>query len=290
MRTIKTSTFSIAGYDPQTGELGIAVQSKFLAAGAIVPFVRIGAGAIATQALANPAYGPDGLDLLEQGLSPTEVIEQLTAEDPGSSHRQLGIVDGSGESASFTGRDCLEWAGGITGNNFAVQGNILVGEATVEAMAESFQESEGQLADRLLMALQAGQAAGGDSRGQQAAALLVHKKDGGYGGLTDKYIDLRVDDHPEPIKKLAELLDLFYLYFKESDVEEVELSGQQLKEVQQLLIDFGIYDGPVDGRYSEDFAQALETFYSRENFEERIPDGKTMPVDILDYLRNRVNG
>jgi len=287
MKTKKTSTFSIAGFDPETEELGVAVQSKFLAAGAIVPYIKAGVGAIATQALANPAYGPEGIKLLEKGHSPSEVIEILTEADDGSPHRQLGIVDFKGRSANFTGSDCLDWAGGVTGDNYAVQGNILVNQETVEEMAKTFEETGGRLADRLLRALQAGQSAGGDSRGQQAAAILVYKKNGGYGGLTDKYIDLRVDDHPEPIEKLAELLDLFYLYFLESDVEHVELKGQQLIEVQELLIDFGLYDGPVDGEFNQDFKKALNSFYSRENFEERIPEGKTMPLDILEYLRSR---
>ncbi|MBF8437391.1 DUF1028 domain-containing protein [Halanaerobiaceae bacterium Z-7014] len=288
MKTKKTSTFSIIGFDPETEELGVAVQSKFLAAGAIVPYIKAGVGAIATQALANPAYGPDGIELLEKGHSPSEVIEILTEQDDGSRHRQLGIVDIKGRSANFTGDECLDWAGGLTGENFAVQGNILVNKETVEEMAKTFEKTEGRLADRLLKALEAGQAAGGDSRGQQAAALLVYKENGGYGGLTDKYIDLRVDDHPEPIEKLAGLLDLFYLYFLESDVDHVELKGQQLIEVQELLVDFGLYDGPVDGEFNQDFEKALNSFYSRENFEERIPEGRTMPLDILEYLRSRV--
>ncbi len=288
MKTKKTSTFSIVGFDPETEELGVAVQSKFLAAGAIVPYIKSGVGAIATQALANPAYGPDGIELLEKGHSPSEVIEILTEKDDGSDHRQLGIVDIKGHSANFTGSECLDWAGGLTGDNYAVQGNILVNKETVEEMASTFEETEERLADRLLKALQAGQAAGGDSRGQQAAAILIYKENGGYGGLTDKYIDLRVDDHPEPIEKLAELLDLFYLYFLESDVDHVELKGQQLIEVQELLVDFGLYDGPVDGEFNSDFEKALNNFYSRENFEERIPEGKTMPLDILEYLRSRV--
>ncbi len=288
MKTKKTSTFSIVGFDPETEELGVAVQSKFLAAGAIVPYIKAGVGAIATQALANPAYGPDGIELLEKGHSPSEVIEILTEQDDGSRHRQLGIVDIKGRSANFTGDECLDWAGGLTGENFAVQGNILVNKETVEEMAKTFEKTEGRLADRLLKALEAGQAAGGDSRGQQAAALLVYKENGGYGGLTDKYIDLRVDDHPEPIEKLAGLLDLFYLYFLESDVDHVELKGQQLIEVQELLVDFGLYDGPVDGEFNQDFEKALNSFYSRENFEERIPEGRTMPLDILEYLRSRV--
>ena len=288
MKTKKTSTFSIVGFDPETEELGVAVQSKFLAAGAIVPYIKAGVGAIATQALANPAYGPDGIELLEKGHSPSEVIEILTEQDDGSRHRQLGIVDIKGRSANFTGDECLDWAGGLTGENFAVQGNILVNKETVEEMAKTFEKTEGRLADRLLKALEAGQAAGGDSRGQQAAALLVYKENGGYGGLTDKYIDLRVDDHPEPIEKLAGLLDLFYLYFLESDVDHVELKGQQLIEVQKLLMDFGLYDGPVDGEFNQDFEKALNSFYSRENFEERIPEGRTMPLDILEYLRSRV--
>ncbi len=287
MNSIKTATFSLAGFDPETGELGIAVQSKFLAAGAIVPHIKFGVGAVATQALANPAYGPRGLELLERGLSPQETVEQLIQEDEASDQRQVGIIDADGRSATFTGKNCLEWAGGTAGENFAAQGNILVNRETVTALAETFQNEQGRLADRLLAALEAADRAGGDRRGKQSAALLVYKEKGGYGGLTDKFIDLRVDDHPEPIIRLAELLELFDLYFSERDVEMLELKGELLEEVQRLLQEMGYYQGDISGEYSSEFTESLLNFYRQENFEERVPDGQKIPGDILNYLRKR---
>ncbi len=287
MNSIKMATFSLAGFDPETGELGIAVQSKFLAAGAIVPHIKAGVGAVATQALANPAYGPRGLELLERGLSPQETVEQLIQEDKDSDQRQVGIIDASGCSATFTGENCLDWAGGIAGENFAAQGNILVNRETVTALAETFQEKQGRLADRLLAALEAADRAGGDRRGKQSASLLVYKEKGGYGGLTDKYIDLRVDDHSEPIARLNELLELFYLYFSERDVKMLELKGKLLEEVQNLLQKMDYYQGEVSGEYSSEFAESLIRFYHQENFEERVPESQEIPADILEYLRNR---
>lgn len=284
----ETSTFSIVGFDPETEELGVAVQSKFLAAGAIVPHIEAGVGAVATQAMANPAYGPEGLQLLKEGKDPEETIKILTEEDDASVHRQVGIVDAAGRSASFTGGECMEWAGGITGVNFSVQGNILVNRDTVTEMAKTFRAEEGPLADRLLAALFAADEAGGDRRGKQSAALLVYKEEAGYGGLTDKYIDLRVDDNPAPIEKLSELLDLFKLYFVERETESIPLEDETLVETQKLLSEFGIYEGPVDGEYNGKFERSLQEFYYQENFEERVPEQRVIPADILDYLRQRV--
>ncbi len=286
-KPLKTSTFSIAGFDPETGDLGIAVQSKFLAAGAIVPHILSGVGAVATQALANPSYGPNGLKLLAEGLSPEEVIEKLTKEDSDFNHRQVGVIDARGRSASFTGKECLDFAGGISGNNFAAQGNILVGKETVEAMAETFINTKGPLADRLLESLKAGQKAGGDKRGQQAAALVVYREKGGYAGLTDKYIDLRVDDDPEPIEKLSEMLELFYLYFSDRKVKKIPLEGKILLEVKNSLKKSGLFSGPINDELSPEFKDALLTFYYQENFEERIPRENEIPEDILDYMRKR---
>jgi len=201
-------TFSIAGYDPATGDLGVAVASKFLAVGSVVPFARAGVGAIATQAFANTSYGPRGLELLRRGLSPDEVIRRLTRDDPQREQRQIGVVDMKGRAATYTGKSCIRWAGGIAGKHFAAQGNILTGEAVVKAMANTFQRTSGELAVRLLTALEAGEKAGGDARGKQSAALLVVRKGGGYAGFDDRYIDLRVDDHPDPIPELRRLLTM----------------------------------------------------------------------------------
>lgn len=208
------ATFSIVGFDPGTGELGVAVQSKFVAVGAVVPWARAGVGAIATQAWANTRFGPVGLALLAAGKTPEEVGETLVAMDSRAGHRQFGIVDASGRSVTFTGEECLDWAGGRSGPNFAVQGNILAGPGVVDAMAEAFTSVEGDLGERLLAALAAGQAAGGDRRGRQSAALLIVREGWGYGGLNDRYRDLRVDDHPTPIAELQRLHELHRSVFK----------------------------------------------------------------------------
>ena len=202
------ATFSIVAFDPNTKELGIAVQSKFIAVGAVVPWARAGLGAIATQSYANTKYGPLGLEYLAQGLGPKEVIDKLTAEDSSAPSRQVGIIDAAGRPATFTGAKCNPWAGGRTGKNYAVQGNILTGPEVVDAMAEAFEKAEGELGARLITALDAGQAAGGDRRGKQSAALYIVREGWGYGGFNDRYRDIRVDEHPEPIKELRRIYEL----------------------------------------------------------------------------------
>jgi uncharacterized Ntn-hydrolase superfamily protein len=206
------ATFSIVGFDPETGELGIAVASKFLAVGAVVPHATAGVGAIATQAFANTSYGPEGLRLLDVGMDPHDVLEKLTSADAEKERRQVGIVGANGASATFTGKECIPWAGGKAGRYYACQGNILVCEATVDAMARAFETGEGELGVRLVKALKAGEEAGGDARGKQSAALLVVKEGGGYGGFNDRYMDLRVDDHPEPIDELERILSIQLAY------------------------------------------------------------------------------
>jgi len=199
------ATFSIVGFDPDTGDLGIAVQSRFFAVGAVVPWARAGVGAVATQSFANTAFGPDGLELLASGETAESTLAQLLGDDPGKELRQLGIVDAQGQAATFTGESCLSWAGGRTGAHFAAEGNILAGPAVVNAMADTFETTDGDLGGRLLAALAAGQAAGGDARGRQSAALVVVREGGGYGGHNDRYIDLRVDDNAAPIRELRRL-------------------------------------------------------------------------------------
>jgi len=202
------ATFSIVAYDPETQELGIAVQSKFIAVGAVVPWARAGVGAIATQSFANTTYGPKGLELLAKGESPEDVIKKLTDDDGEAARRQVGIVDAKGRSATFTGAGCMKWAGGVKGENYCCQGNILAGEAVVKAMEKTFLETKGDLGDRLLAALQAGQDKGGDTRGMQSAALLIVREGWGYAGFNDRYRDLRVDDHAKPIEELKRVLAL----------------------------------------------------------------------------------
>jgi uncharacterized Ntn-hydrolase superfamily protein len=217
-KTEPVATFSIAGFDPHTGDLGVAVQSKFFAVGSVVPWAKAGVGAIATQSYANVSYGPDGLELLAKGKSARETVETLTSADGNKQRRQLGIVDAKGNSASFTGSGCHPWAGHIEKPDFCAQGNILTGKEVVDAMAASFEQSQkqakGGLCNWLVDALTAGQDAGGDSRGRQSAALLVVRKKGGYGGGNDRFIDLRVDDHKTPITELRRLLQLHKNLFK----------------------------------------------------------------------------
>jgi uncharacterized Ntn-hydrolase superfamily protein len=203
------ATFSVVGFDSETGDLGVAVQSKFFAVGSVVPWAKAGVGAVATQAFGNTTFGPRGLSLLEEGLPVEEVLRRLLEDDPDRERRQVGIVDAQGRSAAFTGDSCLVWAGHRTGPNFAVQGNILVSEETVVAMEKAFTETEGILGERLMRAIEAGQAAGGDSRGVQSAAILIVREGGGYGGFNDVYCDLRVDDHEDPIGELRRIFDMW---------------------------------------------------------------------------------
>jgi uncharacterized Ntn-hydrolase superfamily protein len=202
------ATFSIVAYDPGTGELGVAVASRFFAVGSVVPWAKAGIGAVATQAFANTSFGWRGLDLLASGLSPEEVRDTLLVGDDNPEQRQFGIVDAQGRSITYTGSKCLNWAGGRAGQNYAVQGNILTGEAVVVAMEKAFLETTGTLADRMYAAMVAGDSEGGDSRGKQSAAMLVVKEGAGYGGYDDKAIDIRVDDDPEPFKELGRLLNI----------------------------------------------------------------------------------
>ncbi|MBT2693670.1 DUF1028 domain-containing protein [Bacillus sp. ISL-55] len=279
-------TFSIAGYDPQEKEWGIAVQSKFLGVGAVVPFAKAGVGAVATQSYANTAYGPQALELMEQGKTAEEVMELITKDDPDKEMRQVGLIDAKGNPATFTGTYCYDWAGGVTGKHFAAQGNILVDENTVKAMAGTFESTEGSLAHRLLQALNAGQQAGGDSRGQQSAALLVVKEKGGYGGYNDRYIDLRVDDHPEPITELIRIYGLQQLYFAKSKPENVVAIEAEVREtvVEHLKrLDYLKAD-PTDG---EELHKALTSYFHTENFEEREQEKGKIDLEVLEFMKNQ---
>jgi uncharacterized Ntn-hydrolase superfamily protein len=279
-------TFSIVGYDPQEKEWGIAVQSKFLGVGAVVPFAKAGVGAVATQSYANTAYGPQALELMAQGKSAEEVMELITKDDKDKEMRQVGIIDSEGNAATFTGTYCYDWAGGVTGKHFAAQGNILVDEKTVQAMAETFESTEGSLAHRLLMALDTGQQAGGDSRGQQSAALLVVKEKGGYGGYNDRYIDLRVDDHPEPIRELIRIYGLQQLYFAPSKPENVvAIDGDVRKEVINHLkrLDY-LKSDPAD---EAELHKALTAYIHTENFEEREQEQGKIDLEVLEFMKNQ---
>ena len=201
------ATFSIVARDPQTGELGVAVASRFFSVGSVVPYARAGVGAVATQANANVTWGPRGLELLERGANADETLKVLLRNDSDSSARQVGIVAADGSSATWSGPKCNSWAGGRNGPNYAVQGNILAGEPVVLALEKTFLETKGTLAQRMYAALLAGDAAGGDSRGRQSAAMIVVKEGAGYNGGNDRAIDIRVDDHADPFKELGRLLN-----------------------------------------------------------------------------------
>lgn len=266
-------TFSICAFDREAGELGIAVQSKFLAVGAVVPWARAGVGAIATQAHANTSYGPRGLELLASGLAPEAVVKQLVRDDPEREKRQLGIVDAEGRAATFTGAECFEWAGGVAGRGYCAQGNILGGRAVVDRLAHGFESAPGTLAERLVAALGDGQRAGGDRRGMQSAALLVVKEKGGYGGLNDRFIDLRVDDHERPIEELERLLDLYALYFKLGPVSLIAVDAALRSELDQMVARSG--------------HGSLEGLFGVENLEERWVDESSIDESALRHLRSR---
>lgn len=275
-------TYSIVGYDPEEKEWGIAVQSKFLGVGSVVPFAKAGVGAVATQSYANTAYGPQALQLMEEGKTAEEALDIITKEDLDRPLRQVGLIDASGNPATFTGEGCYNWAGGQTGKHFAAQGNILVDKNTVKAMAETFESATGTLAERLLQALDAGQEAGGDSRGMQSAALLIVKENGGYGGFNDRYIDLRVDDHTSPIKELKRIYHLHQLYFKESDVGRVVLlEGEIHDEVERELTRLGY------GKEKQSLYQNLKDYLHTENFEMREQDENYIDLDVLDYMKKQ---
>lgn len=277
-------TFSIVGFDPHTKELGVAVASKFLGVGAVVPFAKAGVGAIATQSWANLDYGKYGLEMLEKGMTPQEVMKELVQNDEKFASRQVGIVDAKGKSITFTGEDCFDWAGGYAGENFAVQGNILVDQETVKVMKTKFLETEGSLAERLLSALHAGELAGGDSRGKQSAALLVVKENGSYGGYNDRYIDLRVDDHLEPVKELVRLWKLHRLYFEPTLADEVEvIEGELAEELQNLLYENGHLDR--DLTEIDDLLDAVQSYHLIENFDERVQPRGFIDQKVLEYMR-----
>lgn len=284
-------TFSIVGRDPQSGELGIAVQSKFLAVGAVVPWARAGAGAgaIATQAWANTSYGSHGLQLLAEGLSASETLTQLTSNDEGRANRQVGIMALTGEPVTYTGERCYPWAGGRVGEHYACQGNILVGQETVQALAQTFEQTPGHLCDRLVAALAAGQMAGGDSRGQQSAALLVVRAGGGYGGYNDRFIDLRVDDHPQPIAELRRILALHKLYLFPPNAHDIlPIDKTIARELQTLLSTTGDYAGKISGAYDDITRAALRSFVGRENLEERWIEDARIDRVVLDFMRQGI--
>jgi len=265
----RPSTFSIAARDPDTDAVGVAVQSKFVGVGAVVPFASADAGAVATQSFANVAYGPDGLDLLREGHDAAETVEALTDEDPEAAQRQVGVVGRDGSVAAFTGAECFDVAGDRQGDTYTVQGNILENEATLEAMAETFEGTDGGLPERLIAALHAGNEAGGDSRGEQSAALYVAKPEGGYDGNNDRWVDVRVDDHEAPIDELERVFKIYdvTLLEREPPAEIRRLDGETARAVAETLADLGFLDADPGPEFGDEEREALEAFRGMNNFE-----------------------
>lgn len=275
-------TFSIVAWDPQAPsgpEWGVAVASKFLAVGAVVGWARAGAGALATQAFANVAYGPEGLDRLESGEDAEAVLRRLTEADEDRAHRQLGVVDALGRSATYTGAECFDWAGGRSGDGYCCQGNILVGREVVDAMCDAFESTGGDLAPRLIATLQAGDRAGGDRRGRQSASLLIVREGGAYGGGLDKAVDLRVDDHADPVPELTRLWELHNLLFpRKEDLEFVVVNDELRAELTERLHALG---------HEGDLHTALFSWAGVENLEERLSDDDSViERKVLELLRD----
>jgi uncharacterized Ntn-hydrolase superfamily protein len=272
------ATYSIVACDRDRAQWGVATQSKFLAVGSVVPWAEAQVGAVATQSYANPRYGPDGLALLRQGVPAEEVVRRLTEADEGREHRQLGVVDARGGAATYTGGECQDWAGGRTGDGYAAQGNILVSVETVDALAETFEGSRGRpLAERLLDCLDAAQAAGGDRRGQQSAALLVVEKDAGYAGLSDVVVDLRADDHERPLEELRRIYGLHDALFGRTPKDEwLDVDADLRAELTERLAKAG---------YAGELEQALSDWAGTENYEMRVEGAEQVDPVVLDALR-----
>jgi uncharacterized Ntn-hydrolase superfamily protein len=299
-------TFSIVARDPEGGDLGVAVASRFLAVGGVVPWARAGVGAIATQAFANVRFGPDGLELLAAGTDASTVLTQLLAADDLREERQVGIVDAGGRSANHTGRDCFDWAGGRTGEGYAAQGNILAGPRVIDAMVERYSAGGAAFPELLLATLAAGDAAGGDRRGRESAAILVVREAGGYGGGNDRWLDLRVDDHADPIPELARLVELQRLYFdRPAPSDLIPLDTPLATELRDALTVLGVARGqaaafpinpvrpaigeprPAPEGWDDTWQAALMDWMSMENLEERAAAAGWIDPRVLDYVRRR---
>lgn len=279
-------TFSIVGFDVERGDWGVAVASKFPAVGAVVPVARAGVGAIATQAWANVSYGPEGLAMLAAGRSAEEVVAALTSADEDRDQRQVGMVDAAGTTASFTGNGCMPWAGHVVGEGFSCQGNILAGSGVVEAMAEAFLAAEGDLVDRLLAALDAGDEAGGDRRGKQSAALLVVREEGGYEGRSDRYVDLRVDDHPQPVRELRRIFDVYDQVMLVRNDPLLPATASLIEEVQRRLRQTGHYRAEAHGAFDDATREALAAFAGEFNLEGRLRSDDLVSEALIREIRD----
>jgi uncharacterized Ntn-hydrolase superfamily protein len=282
------ATFSIVARDPVSGDLGVAVQSKFPNVRVAVPYAKAGVGAVASQSFSNSEFGTKGLKLLEIGATPQEVLTIIGRGDPDLEDRQVGIVDAKGRSATFTGKKCFDWAGGRTGENYAIQGNILVSEATVAAMEKTFLGTRGPLAERLLAAIKAGAEAGGDRRGRQSAALLVVREGASYDGKGDAYVDISVYDAKDPIAEIFRLYDLQKIHFERSDPKDlIPIEGADAKYLQKLLAKKGFHKGRTDGAWDEASTAALADYMGWENYDTRIRRDGKIDRTILALIRQK---
>lgn len=279
-------TFSIVGADLRVGDWGVAVASKFPAVGHIVPYAQAGVGAVATQAWANTSYASEGLALMGNGISARQTLDRLISGDPGREDRQLGLVDGRGRAATFTGTKCADWAGGVSGDGFACQGNILVGEQVIASMADAFGRADGDLVDRLLSALIAGDVVGGDRRGRQSAALLVVRADGGYEGRNDRYVDVRVDDHPQAVSELARVFSVIDHELLVRDDPLVPADAELVAEIQRRLQHRGDYTGHETGVLDLPTRRALAKFAGEFNLEARLRDDDQLSETLVRDLRD----
>ena len=279
-------TFSIVGYDPARGDLGIAVASKFIAVGAVVPYAKAGVGAVATQAWANTGFGPEGLARMDAGASASEALAAVVEADEGREDRQAGFVDGRGIPATFTGERCVDWAGGRTGEHVAIQGNILTGADVVDEAFRAFEATEGDLCDKLIAALLAGDAAGGDRRGRQGAALLVVREGGGYEGRNDRYIDLRVDDHPDAPNELARVFRVWDELVLVRNDPALEATPALVTDLQRRLGALGRYTGEPTGELDAPTVSALEDWAGEFNLEGRLRDDGGLSRYLLSEIRD----
>ena len=279
-------TFSIVAADPDAGDWGIAVASKFPCVGAVVPWARAGVGAVATQAWANTSFGPDGLALMGEGVAAEDALRRLLDADEGRADRQVGLVDARGRAATFTGEKCMVWAGGIAGDGFAAQGNILVRDEVVKEVARAFRATEGDLSDRLLAALLAGDAAGGDRRGRQSAALLVVREGGGYEGRNDRYVDLRVDDHPDAPTELARLFEVWDATMLVRNDPLLPASPDLVADIQRRLAAIGRFEGDPTGVYDDATRDALAGWAGEVNLEGRLRDDEEISNQLVMELRD----
>jgi uncharacterized Ntn-hydrolase superfamily protein len=292
MALARFGTFSIVAYDRDRQLWGVAVQSRFISVGSVVPWAEAEVGAVATQAYSNVRYGPEGLALMKSGLRATEVVRKLTLADEGRDHRQLGVVDSKGEAAAYTGTKCMDWAGHEVGDGFACQGNILFGSGVVRAMARTFESTPGDLPERLLAALSSAQREGGDRRGMQSAAMLIVRKGGGYDAGSDRWVDIRVDDHPSPIEELKRIFKLYDLTMlsREDPASLQTIDSDLAKALQHDLGVLGYYSGRSHGVWDDASRAAFAKFINENNFENKLrDDGKVWP-SIIVHLRELSQG